>query len=380
MGISVSIMAILAFFAMFDNSKKNNETGIGLLAFFVGIVELFSFFRTTQNLNFQYSDLIIYYGYFQTMPMWDWSTFQTTHPFEFGYDLIVYVLAKISTAYGVQISAHDFVLTFTALTIFVLYIAARIHTNRSSAVFISLLYLWYQYSNLFNYNIVRQGVALSFLILSMSLYAKYKRKLLACSIMIIAVFFHKSIIYLGILPLLIVIYKDIRDSYIPQELNQGVEKRKLISGKMLIVCGIGIFLYITHLNILFGKLPIGIVQIYQSESVASTANELGTIENSIHFLLIALIYLVILSLFWYFNENKIRELTIFYDFFFFGTVLYLFMGFIPFSFRIEFAALYILPFIVGLILYKAKMKNYFILLLIFIVVMGYKTGPFYLLK
>nr|WP_263431475.1 EpsG family protein [Leuconostoc gasicomitatum] len=375
-------MVIIAILAVVDKSQHNNELGFGILTLLFGLLEIIFFFNATKGLNFAYSDLVVYYGYFQTMMEWDWNTFQTLHPFEFGYDFVVFIIAKIPYALGLQLTAHDFVLILVILAIIVIYFAAKIQTNRSSAVFISLLYLWYQYSNVFTYNIVRQGVALAFLCLSISLYHKYNKIGTSLFVMIVAVMFHKSIFFLGLLPFFIIVYKNISKNHKSNNeyYELSIEKNRLISVKMWLFLCLGVIAYITKLNSLLGRLPISLVQTYQSDSVVTMAVDLGSITNSLHFLLLSIGYLVIISLIWYFNRKKIDDLKPFYLLFFIDTIIYLFMGFVPFSFRVEFGALYVLPLILGIIIYRTGNRLYYIALLAIVIILGYYTGPFYLLK
>lgn len=376
-------MIIIAILAMIDKSKNKNESGLGVITLFFGFLEIIFFFNATKNLNFRYSDLIVYYGYYQTMLGWDWNTFLTTHPFEFGYDVIVFAIAKIQEGLGEQFTAHDFVLMLVVLMIVVVYFAAKIQTNRSSAVFIALLYLWYQYSNVFSYNIVRQGLALAFLSLSISLYQKYKKILPALIVMIVAVTVHRSILFLGFVPFFIIILKQLRYD---QSLNNNSlhtlshTKDSLISKQMWLFLLVGVLAYVTKLNSILGKLPISLVQTYQSDSVVMMANNIGSETNSLHFLLIALGYLGMVSIIWHYSSTKINDLNPFYMLFFVDTVIYLFMGFIPFSFRVEFAALFVLPLIFGIIIYRTENRVLYMILLIFVIILGYRTGPFYLLK
>lgn len=380
MTISVSIMIIIAILAMID--KNNNESGLGVITLFFGFLEIVFFFNATKNLNFRYSDLIVYYGYYQTMLGWDWNTFLTAHPFEFGYDVIVFAIAKIQAGLGWQFTAHDFVLILVILMVVVVYFAAKIQTNRSSAVFIALLYLWYQYSNVFSYNIVRQGLALAFLSLSISLYQKYKKILPALIVMIVAVTIHRSILFLGFVPFFIIILKQLRyDRNLNNSLYTSFHvKDSLISKQMWLFLLVGVLAYVTKLNSILGRLPISLVQTYQSDSVVMMANNIGSETNSLHFLLIALGYLGIVSLIWHYSSTKNNDLNPFYMLFFVDTIIYLFMGFIPFAFRVEFAALYILPLILGIIIYRTGNRVFYIILLILVIILGYRTGPFYLLR
>ncbi|WP_156310317.1 EpsG family protein [Leuconostoc lactis] len=380
--ISVGIMVIIAILAIMDQSRNNNELGIGAITFFLGFLEIIFFFNATKNLNFGYSDLIVYYGYYQTMLGWNWTDFLSLHPFEFGYDLIVFIIAKIQYALGWQFTAHNFVLILTILMVAIVYFAAKIQTNRSSAVFIALLYLWYQYSNVFSYNIVRQGLALAFLSLSISLYQKYRRILPAFVVLVIATTFHSSILFLGAIPFFIIVFKHLKYTQASKESlsNTSINNNVLISQKMWFFLLVGTLAYVTRLNSFLGKLPISLLQTYQSDSVAALAAGIGIETNSLHFLLIALGYMGIVSFIWYYNRTKIDDLYPFYLLFFSDTVIYLFMGFVPFSFRIEFAALYILPLIFGIIIYRTGNKVFYMVLLLVVITLGYYTGPFYLLK
>lgn len=381
--ISISIMMIIALLAIVDQSKKNNKFDLGTITFFLGLLELIAFFYSTRNLNFRYSDLIAYYGYYQAMLEWNWNNFLVLHPFEFGYDLIVYVIAKIQYILGWPLTAHDFVIVLSFLTVIVIYFAARIQTNKSSAVFIATLYLWYQYSNVFSYNIVRQGIALAFLSLSISLYQRYRKIIPAFLVMMVATTFHKSIIFLGFIPLIIIIIKYLKYNMSNSNDIYSVSHNRngLISKQMWFFLVVGILLYVTKLNSILGNLPISLLETYQSESVVSMAANLGKSEpNSLHFLLISLGYLGIISLIWQYNRTKIDDLYPFYLVFFVDTVIYLFMGFVPFSFRIEFAALYILPLMLGIIIYRIGNRVLYIVLLLIVITLGYYSGPFYLLK
>lgn len=382
MAISISIMIFIAILAMIDRSRNNDEIGFGLITLFLGFLEVVCFFNATKNLNFGYSDLIVYYGYYQTMLGWNWTDFLSLHPFEIGYDLIVFIIAKIQYVLGWQFTAHDFVLILAILMVVIVYFAAKIQTNRSSAVFIALLYLWYQYSNVFSYNIVRQGLALAFLSLSISLYQKYKKIFPAFIVLVIAITFHSSILFLGVIPFFIIVFKHLKYIQTNRESlsNTSVNNDILISPKMWIFLLVGILAYVTKLNSFLGKLPISLLQTYQSDSVAAMAAGIGSETNSLHFLLISLGYMGIVSVIWYYNRAKIDDLYPFYLLFFSDTVIYLFMGFVPFSFRIEFAALYILPLIFGIIIYRTGNKVFYMVLLLIVIILGYYTGPFYLLK
>lgn len=382
MAISISIMIFIAILAMIDRSRNNDEIGFGLITLFLGFLEVVCFFNATKNLNFGYSDLIVYYGYYQTMLGWNWTDFLSLHPFEIGYDLIVFIIAKIQYVLGWQFTAHDFVLILAILMVVIVYFAAKIQTNRSSAVFIALLYLWYQYSNVFSYNIVRQGLALAFLSLSISLYQKYKKIFPAFIVLVIAITFHSSILFLGVIPFFIIVFKHLKYIQTNRESlsNTSVNNDILISPKMWIFLLVGILAYVTKLNSFLGKLPISLLQTYQSDSVAAMAAGIGSETNSLHFLLISLGYMGIVSVIWYYNRAKIDDLYPFYLLFFYDTVIYLFMGFVPFSFRIEFAALYILPLIFGIIIYRTGNKVFYMVLLLIVIILGYYTGPFYLLK
>lgn len=382
MAISISIMIFIAILAMIDRSRNNDEIGFGLITLFLGFLEVVCLFNATKNLNFGYSDLIVYYGYYQTMLGWNWTDFLSLHPFEIGYDLIVFIIAKIQYVLGWQFTAHDFVLILAILMVVIVYFAAKIQTNRSSAVFIALLYLWYQYSNVFSYNIVRQGLALAFLSLSISLYQKYKKIFPAFIVLVIAITFHSSILFLGVIPFFIIVFKHLKYIQTNRESlsNTSVNNDILISPKMWIFLLVGILAYVTKLNSFLGKLPISLLQTYQSDSVAAMAAGIGSETNSLHFLLISLGYMGIVSVIWYYNRAKIDDLYPFYLLFFSDTVIYLFMGFVPFSFRIEFAALYILPLIFGIIIYRTGNKVFYMVLLLIVIILGYYTGPFYLLK
>lgn len=329
-------------------------------------LEMFFFWMATVKLDFAYSDLIVYYATYVQSISWNWSTFVQMHQFEFFYDIIVWIIAKIFKAFSVVLSRHDFVLIINYIKILIIYFGIRRIKSPYFSALVASIFLWYQYSNLFSYNLLRQGLALGFLVVVIISFSKTKNIFKYLIMLIFLCFLHKSMIYLGLLSGIgvLLIYKKV------------INRKWLYVGVVL-----GSVLYVTKSNgVLLSKLPINFVQLYQSSDVQSMAASIGSTTNDVRYLFFTLIFLCATYFILKSAPNNLL-ISVIHDYIFLISIIYLFMGFIPFSFRIVMSAWFLFP--IMLFIYIDKKFRYsfvlYFLIVIFIVIEGWAAGPFIIL-
>lgn len=358
--IALAILLILIFGASINKFSPVIDFVASLVLL---VAEMFLFWVATENLNFTYSDLIVYYSNYVEAINWNWTAFLQTHQFEILYDFIIWLIAKLSIGFGYFMNRHDFVMVINCLKIVLIYFGLRKVKSGFFSALVASMFLWYQYSNLFSYNLLRQGLALSFLLVVIISFSK-KRSVLNFIIgLVILCFVHKSMIYLGLLSGLGAVL-----------INKKIVKRNWL----YFFAAVGSVLYLTKLNsALLSRLPVNLVQLYQTTDLQGMAANIGSETNSLKYWLLTLLFLSATCLLYYNNrESKLTALL--HDYIFIINIVYLFMGFIPFSFRIAMSAWFLFP-VMLFVFIDEKSKNKFILYtiaVIFIVAEGWAAGPF----
>lgn len=355
--------SILFFLVIFTGMLKMNRTAELVLSATLLVLELVTFWIATEKLNFAYSDLIVYYSdYIQSITL-KWGEFLQNHQFEFFYDTLVWLLAKLSLFTGAVLSRHDFVMFINFIKIVIMFLGLRQIKSGFFSAMVASIYLWYQYSNLFSYNLLRQGLALGILAVIIVSFSKEQKPGKFILALILVCFLHKSMIYLGLLSGLIVLM-----------IKKGFFKREwLYIGSVL-----GAFLYVTGLNgVLLSKLPFNLIQLYQSSLVQTMAAGIGSGTNDIKYLLLSIAFLI--ATYVLFRKNKSDTLTgLIHDYIFTISIVYLFMGFIPFSFRIAMSGWFLFPITLFNFI-DEKFKNttfWYVLLVLFLVLEGWAASPF----
>ncbi|WP_195318723.1 EpsG family protein [Weissella cibaria] len=337
---------------------------------FIGLCFISSVFVVYWNkagdLNFVYSDLITYYSNFVMSQKWDFNEFQNFHVFEIGYDLLVWIFSKLCMAWGVTITHYEFTLTIFGLSLLIIYFACLQLFTGGLAALITGAYMWYQYFNLFSFNIIRQGMALAICLLATTIYLKNNKPIVSISVMVIACAFHESVTYTGLVPLLLIII---------------FSNNKLRFEKSLeIVAVIAALLYVTRLNgIVLSKLPMNLVQTYQDQSILLMAQKGGINANDPKLLIMSIVMLVFMR--FLANDNIVLK-KIYYMMLVISIEFFL-MGFVVYSYRIAYSAFFFVPFAVFYYI-ENKIKTHKSLVLlcfvICIIAFSWEATPFFMFK
>lgn len=339
-------------------------------SFFLGMIFLIFiyilYWKEAKNLNFIYSDLITYYSNFVVSQNWNINEFQRLHEFEFGYDLLVWIFAKICLFWEIPITHYEFTLIIFGLSLLIIFFACSQLFTGGMAALITTTYMWYQYFNLFSFNIVRQGLALAICLLAITIYLRRNRLYVSFLVMIVACSFHQSILYTGLVPLLII---------------AGFSNNRIKFQKVLeIITLITAALYLTRVNgSVFSKLPLNLVQAYQDQSIILMAQKGGIVANDPKLLFMTGIMLCMMK--FLANDNIVLQ-KIYYIMLIVSIEFFL-MGFVLYSYRIAYSAFFLIPF--GLFLYIEKnIYTHKSLVLISIVagiiIFSWEATPFYMLQ
>ncbi|MFL2044400.1 EpsG family protein [Weissella hellenica] len=364
--IVIYVFVILSVFLVLLGSNSAYRKLADFLSISMGVIALITLFNVTENLNFAYSDLQTYYRYFSLMHYWSVSDFLINHPFEFIYDASVYLLASIDKVLSLGTTAHDFVMLFEIVAIIFVFVAARQLFSVNQSVMVSLLYMVYQYQEVFAYNLVRQSLALS---LGMLVITKLSKKKYIQSLLVamLATQIHSSMKLIIVLPLFFMLFEIFKNN------------SKWISSMWVGVYIVAFISSVTRLNELLNHLPISFVQTYSSGEITSMASFSGDLTNSSKYLIMTLL----LTFAAYILKTCVKgtfEGYVLNRFMFLISIAYMLMSFIPFTYRVLFSGLYfLLLFIVYVILKKEK---YYLLipLAIVVIVAGLSASPFTVLS
>lgn len=332
------------------------------LSLLIGIFAAVFLFQSTRDLNFIYSDLRTYYGYFSTMHVWSFETFLASHPFEFIYDLSTFGLAKLDQYLNLGMTAHDFVMTYEILSLFIVYFAATKIFNKRQSVTVALIYMVYQYQEIFAYNLLRQSIALAVSLLAIVFYSN-KHYWTVFLFFLFATQIHSSMMLIVVIPMLLISFEQFKSNI------------QWMSAFWWFVLLISIFGSVTKLNRILSYLPINLVQTYQSGEVSNMALTAGDNTDSLKYLVMS-IGIVLLVVILKNLSNANLEIFVLYRLIFLVAIAYQMMSFIPFTYRILFSGFYFVPLLVSSVIFRSNKKYLIILFTLVIIISGIAASPF----
>lgn len=246
---------------------------------------------------------------------------------------------------------------FDSFELFIILIWGIVFLNYTKAVNLLFdnnesLFVIFSYLNFFlffNYilNVIRQGMAISFLILALAslVNGKHKKNYEFYLYILVAPLFHNTAIYGSVILLML------------KHIN--IRLKTVIKIWLIFVV-----LFLTNFNRIFLLLPIDYYSLYTSDSIIQHYGE----TNRLDFLIFSIIFGII-GIYLYYKVTKKIEYEIIVKYYLLMNILFLALGFISFSDRLAGYSWLIIP----LILWKGfeKSSQYriiaFLLLIIFIV-------------
>ncbi|MFR2313173.1 MAG: EpsG family protein [Weissella confusa] len=376
-GLLVCAMYLIVYLSWgVMNANKEVQNGEGIKSFvviFLSLVTISLYVVGVHGLNFNElgPDLPTYYRHYLTYIHWSLSDFLHGMTLDPGYEWYSYILAKLSAFVHGAFSMPGYFSVSLLIMMGLVYGSAKRFVTTGEAVIVALMYLPFSVTNLFMFNLVRQGIAVAVGFYAVFLLEKHTKLVFGFILAFIAWTMHSSVVYMIFLPYFVV---KAATWYLE---NQTI-KRILYA-----LNGIGILLYVSRTSgMLFGRLPIGFIQKYQSPAMLQQVKVNPTLAGySTHYLIYGLIVLVAILALDLANRKQLTTvkkgaevlcnltLLILAEFFV--------LGFLPYSYRILETALFMIPLLYAIVQKSNHLwRTVIVLLAIAILVQGWPSSPF----
>jgi len=234
----------------------------------------------------------------------------------------------------------------------------KIFDDNKIRVIVFFVYLNYTFYFGYTLNGLRQGIAMTLIVLAIG-YAIENKKLKMIFVSIVSIFFHYTIIPVAIMVVLTYYWKRMKISY------------------LTFIYVLLTFFYVTGLNqYIFGSLPVGDFESYLQED---SIQDFGG-ANKLSYLLFNTSWLLFF-LFIFRNHSRDKIYAFLIKVYILTSIYLLSFGFIAFANRIASYSWFIIPLLLGYLIYKSKNSILNISILILIFIAGFITGiPNYILE
>lgn len=352
---------ILLFLSFLNNSivyvyKGQGHVGHSLL---LGIIIFFTYIISLSNQNLFQSDTIAYFYNLQSLQSLVHSNslldiFNQVE-FEKGFILLQIALGAITG------NAQTYSLIMYSIIILLPIIATAYYFGFESMPFIMLQYMFFNVFNTISLIVLRQGIAIGILLISLMTYLKGHKKV-SILLMLISAQFH-STAYIMFVSLLV------------------IEFFKINLKWLLTIWGIGSLLYVTGWNQrVVQYLPFNSKYISNyTGSLWSGQSELyGQAPNAIKYLLFSIVFLIIILFFKkMFLNNDIGMIFLSKVYVVWNTIFLIF-GFVAFSSRIALYSWMLFPLIIFYAFWSNKvLKGYYPVLLVVWLIAGLVSLPIF---
>lgn len=337
---------------------KYHQTYLAYSLFFGTIIFiLYLILLSRQNL-FQ-SDMIAYFNNMQSVKSltssYTISEIFNQTAFEKGFIIIQIIIGYVTNnvqTYGILMYAINLSLPL---------IAAGYFFGIDSVPFVMLHYMFFNTFNTVSLIVLRQGMAIGILLISLATYLKGKKKT-AVVLMILSAQYH-STAYIMLLAFLI------------------IEIFKINLKPLLGIWGLASVLYVTGWNqIVIQHLPFHSQYLlsYTGELWSGQSTLYGQAPNSIKYLAYSAVFLIVMLFLRSFFLMEDEDMLFFVRVYTVWNTVFLLFGFIAFSSRIAFYSWILFPFIVFYAFWSnGVLKKYYSLFLISWLVAGLASLPIF---
>ncbi|MBZ5961158.1 EpsG family protein [Leuconostoc gelidum subsp. gasicomitatum] len=355
----ITILILLSFAYRTNNSVIKYDQSYLMYGLFSGMIIfiLYLFLLSRQNL-FQ-SDMIAYFNNMQAVKSltssYTISEIFNQTVFEKGFIIVQMIVGYMTN------NVQTYGLIMYVINLSLPLIAAGYYFGIDSVPFIMLHYMFFNTFNTISLIVVRQGMAIGILLISLVTYLKGKKKI-AIVLMILSAQYH-STAYIMLVAFLI------------------IEICKINLKFLLVLWGLTSVLYVTGWNqIIMQHLP------FQSQYLLSYTGELwsgqstlyGQTPNSIKYLAYSAIFLIAILLLRKCFLIADKGMLFFVRVYTMWNTIFLIFGFIAFSSRIAFYSWILFPFIIFYAFWSNEiLKKYYPLVLIFWLVAGLGSLPIF---
>jgi hypothetical protein len=338
--IAIFFLTIIYFYSE-EKTILRNKYNMSVV--YLGMLSLTLYINWATDIN--YTDRIRYNSRFDFI--YNHSIFESIN--QLNYEPLFIICVKIITFF-----TTDAIIIYIILHIVFLIATIKglkLIVNKEYSLLVLTIFINYPFYYGYTLNGIRQGLAFAFIILSIG-YMVDKSKLKFISSSIVAILFHYGTIPFSVILIVIHFIKRLKISHLI---------------KLYILFSI---LFIFNLqSIMFNFIDLNLFEEYFSED---NINNFGG-GNNLRFYAFNTIFLIIFII--YINKFKAEKVySILLKVYILYSIAYLSLGYISYSNRVASYSWFIIPLIIGYIIYfnKSNMKR--LVTLLFIVIIGLAIG------